>query len=78
MYTDAMKMAFHSIQAPKGFGVQIVDHEHFITVKAKEEIFMKLLDEDKRLAVEYMVRVKKALEDQGATVLLVREGGVEQ
>jgi hypothetical protein len=39
---------------------------------------MRLLDEDKRSAVEYMVRVKKALEDNGAIVLLVREGGVEQ
>lgn len=78
MYTDAMKQAFHSITPPKNFGVQIVDHEHFITVKAKEDIFMKLLDEDKRSAIEYMVRVKKALEDNGAIVLLVREGGAEQ
>ncbi len=78
MYTDAMKMAFHSITPPKNFGVQVVDHEHFITVKAKEEIFMKLLDEEKRSAIEYMVKVKKALEDNGAIVLLVREGGAEQ
>jgi hypothetical protein len=28
--------------------------------------------------VEYMIRVKKALEDNGAIVLLVREGGKEQ
>jgi hypothetical protein len=78
MYTDAMKRAFHSITPPKNFGVQIVDHDNFITIKAKEEIFMKLLDEDKRSAIEYMVRVKKALEDNGAIVLLVREGGAEQ
>lgn len=77
MYTDAMKMAFHSITPPKNFGVQLVDHDNFITVKAKEEIFMRLLDEEKRAAVEYMIRVKKALEDNGAIVLLVREGGVE-
>jgi hypothetical protein len=78
MYTDAMKMAFHSITPPKNFGVQLIDNEHFITVKASEKAFMSLLDEDKRYAVEYMVRVKKALEDNGAIVLLVREGGVEQ
>jgi hypothetical protein len=36
---------------------------------------MRLLDEDKRSAVEYLVRVKKALEDNGAIVLLEREGG---
>jgi hypothetical protein len=38
---------------------------------------MSLLDEDKRRAVEYMAKVKKALEDNGAIVLLVREGGKE-
>ncbi len=77
MYTDQMKMAFRSIQAPKNFKVTIIDHDHFLTVKAKEDDFMRLLDEDKRSAVEYMVRVKKALEDNGAIVLLVREGGKE-
>jgi hypothetical protein len=78
MYTDAMKMAFHSIVPPKNFGVQLIDNDHFITVKAKEDIFMRLLDEEKREAIEYMIRVKKALEDNGAIVLIVREGGVEQ
>lgn len=75
MYTDAMKRAFHSITPPPGFGVQVIDNEYFITVKAKEKIFMRLLDEDKRRAIEYMVLVKKALEDNGAIVMLVREGG---
>ena len=78
MYTDAMKRAFHSITPPPGFGVQVIDHDNFITVKAKEEVFMRLLDEDKRRAIEYMVRVKKALEDNGAIVLLVRDGGKEE
>lgn len=78
MYTDEMKRAFHSITPPKNFGVQLVDHGNFITVKAKEEVFMRLLDEEKRSAIEYMVRVKQALEANGAIVLLVREGGKEQ
>lgn len=79
MYTDQMKAAFHSLDhhAPKGFSVQIIDHEHFITVKASEKVFMSLAEEDKRRAIEYMVRIKKALEDNGAIVLLVREGGAE-
>jgi hypothetical protein len=77
MYTDAMKRAFHSITPPKNFGVQLVDNDNFITIKAKEEVFMRLTDEDKRGAIEYMIRVKKALEDNGAIVLLVREGGKE-
>jgi len=77
MYTDQMKMAFHSIRAPKNFSVVLVDNEHFITVRAPEDIFMRLSVEEKYRAVEYMIRVKKALEDNGAIVLLVREGGKE-
>jgi hypothetical protein len=75
VYTDAMKRAVRSIAPPKGFGVDIIDNEHFITVRADEASFMKLFDRDKRLAVEYMVRVKKALEENGAIVMLVRTGG---
>ena len=79
MYTEQMARAFRSLDhfAPKGFSVQLIDNDNFITVKASEKQFMKLVDEDKRRAVEYMVRVKKALEDNGAIVLLVREGGKE-
>lgn len=75
MYTDAMKTAFRSIVPPPNFGVQLIDNDHFITVKAKEAVFMRLLDEDKRRAIEYMAKVKDALEQNGAIVLLVRDGG---
>jgi hypothetical protein len=78
MYTENMKMAFHSITPPKNFGVQLIDNDTFITVKAKEDIFMRLSDQGKREAVEYMIRIKKALEYNGAIVLLVREGGIEE
>ena len=78
MYTDAMKKAFRSLECPKGFSLEIIDNDSFITVKAKEKVFMSLETVDlKRQAVEYMIRVKKALEDNGAIVLLVREGGKE-
>jgi len=77
MYNLEMKKAVHSLDTykPKNFGVVIVDNDQFLTVKAPEKNFNQLLDEDKRRAVEYMVRVKSALEDLGAIVLLVREGG---
>jgi hypothetical protein len=76
MYTDAMRKAFRSLNAPKNFSLQIIDNDNFITVKAKEKDFMLLETVDmKRQAIEYMIRVKKALEDNGAIVLLVREGG---
>lgn len=78
MYTDSMKRAFRSVHAPNNFSLQIIDNDNFITVKAKEKDFMSLQTvELKRQAIEYMIRVKKALEDNGAIVLLVREGGKE-
>lgn len=78
MYTDEMKRAFRSLTPPKNFSLQIIDNDNFLTVKAKEKDFMSLETvEMKREAIEYMVRVKKALEDNGAIVLLVREGGKE-
>ena len=73
-----MKIAFRSLHAPNNFSLQIIDNDNFITVKAKEKDFMSLETvEMKRQAIEYMIRVKKALEDNGAIVLLVREGGKE-
>jgi hypothetical protein len=80
MYTDAMARAFRSLNhfAPKGFSVRLEDNDNFITVRANEKDFMSLTGENKRIAVEYMIRVKKALEDNGAIVLLVREGGKEE
>jgi hypothetical protein len=73
MYTHDMKMAFRSITPPKNFKVDIIDNDHFITVRANEEMFFRLYDDQKREAVEYMARVKNALEQNGAIVLLVRE-----
>jgi hypothetical protein len=75
MYTDSMRRAFHSLRGPKGFQLQIIDHDNFLTVKASEKQFMSLSGEERKQAVEYMIRAKKALEDNGAIVLLVREGG---
>jgi hypothetical protein len=74
MYTDEMARAFRYVRAPKNFSVQILENEHFITVKANEKEFMRLGDSEKRQAIEYLARVKAALEDNGAIVLLVRDG----
>ena len=77
MYTDSMRKAFHSINGPQKFQLQIIDNDNFLTVRASEKQFMSLSGEERKEAVEYMIRVKKALEDNGAIVLLVREGGKE-
>jgi hypothetical protein len=76
MYTLEMKRAFRSITPPPNFEVELYEHNveglFFIEIVADEYKFIKLLDEDKRSAVEYMIRVKKALEDNGAIVQLTR------
>jgi hypothetical protein len=73
MYTDDMRKAFRSIRAPKNFNVDIVDNEHFLVVRADEVAFTKLGHDDKIEAVQYMITVKKALEENGAVVLLTRK-----
>lgn len=73
MYTDDMRKAFRSIRAPKNFNIEIVDNEHFLVVRADEVAFTKLGHDDKIEAVQYMIRVKKALEENGAIVLLTRK-----
>ena len=79
MYTNEMKRAFRSVShfCPAGFKLTVIDNDNFLTLKANEKDFMSLPGEDKRVAVEYMIRAKNALEDNGAIVLLVREGGEE-
>lgn len=73
MYTDSMKRAFRSITPPNNFKVDIIDNEHFLSIRANEFEFMRLDEFEKRRAVEYLVKVKKALEENGAIVVIVRE-----
>lgn len=72
MYTLEMMKAVRTLSPPKGFHVDIFDHDDFLTVRADEIEFFKLADDQKRAAVEYMVRIKNALEHNGAIVLLER------
>jgi len=73
MYTSEMRMAVHSITPPKGFGVEIIDNEHFLTVKLDEYKFLKMLHDEKIAALQYVVQLKNALEINGAIVLVTRE-----
>jgi hypothetical protein len=68
-----MRRAFHAVQAPKGFSVQIIDNDHFLTIKLDERHFVKLLHDQKIAALQYVVQLKKALEMEGAIVLVTRE-----
>ena len=73
MYTDKMRMAFHSISAPKNFGVTLIDNDNFITIKLDERSFVRMTHDEKLDAVKYITNVKKALEMEGAIVLITRE-----
>ena len=73
MYTDSMRRAFHSISAPKGFGISLIDNDNFITIKLDERSFLHLTHDEKMDAVKYVTSVKKALEMEGAIVLVTRE-----
>ena len=73
MYTDSMRRAFHSVIAHKGFSVQIIDNEHFLTVKLNERQFLNMVHDEKIKALQYVVQLKKALEMEGAIVLVTRE-----
>jgi len=73
MYTDKMARAFRSIVPPKNFGINIIDNEHFLTIKLDEKSFLPLTHDEKIDAVKYVTAVKKALEIEGAVVLVTRE-----
>jgi hypothetical protein len=73
MYTDQMRRAFHSIIPPKGFKVELIDNEHFLTIKLNEYVFAKMVHDDKIQALQYVVKLKNALEAEGAIVLVTRE-----
>jgi hypothetical protein len=73
MYTDTMRRAFHSVPAPKNFGVTLIDNENFLTIKLNEKSFLHMSHDEKLEAVKYVAIVKKALEMEGAIVLVTRE-----
>lgn len=73
MYTDKMRMAFHSVNAPKNFGVSLIDNDTFLTIKLDERSFIRMTHDEKLEAIKYVSMVKKALEMEGAIVLVTRE-----
>ena len=73
MYTDAMRRAFHNIIAPKNFKITLIDNDTFLTIKLDERSFLPLTHDEKIEAVKYVTQIKKALEMEGAIVLVTRE-----
>ena len=73
MYTDSMRKAFHSITPPENFSVNIIDNDHFLTIKLNERSFIHMVHDEKIQALQYVVKLKDALEKNGAIVLVTRE-----
>lgn len=72
-YTEEQRRAFHSIIPPKDFGVELIDNEFFLTIRADEKQFLHLSHDEKIEAAMYLNRLKKALEQEGAIVQVVRK-----
>jgi hypothetical protein len=68
-----MRRAFHSVIPPKGFQIELIDNDHFLTIKLDELKFAKMVHDDKIQALQYVLNLKKALEMEGAIVLVTRE-----
>ena len=68
-----MASAFKAIKAPENFGVTILDNGDFLTVQVDPKELLELDKEHLEAAVQYIKDVKKALEDNKAIVLIVRE-----
>ena len=75
MYTDQMRRVMRSLdhQCPKGFSVEIVDNDTFLSIRVDPVQLSKLDDFSMRRAAEYLYKLKTGLEDQGAIVLLIRK-----
>lgn len=68
-----MRRAFHNIIAPKNFKVSLIDNDTFLTIKLNERSFLHMTHDEKLEAVKYVAMIKKALEMEGAIVLVTRE-----
>lgn len=68
-----MSTAFHAVIPPSNFGVVLADNEDYINLMVNPNEFLALSDEERLEAVQYINDVKKALEDAGAIVQVVRE-----
>jgi hypothetical protein len=73
MYTENMRRVVHNLTPPKGFGVNIIDNKHFLTIKLDEKQFKNMIHDEKISALQYVVQLKNALEQEGAIVLITRE-----
>ena len=77
LYTDSMRRAFRSIDAPENFSVTVSEHSQggtllFLELNVSEKELMSLHVDDQRRAIIYMMKVRDALMQEGAVVQITR------
>ena len=70
MYTTLMKKAVRSFPAPKEFKIDILDYDTFLTIQFYESQWKHYNDSERFQCIQYLNKVKKALENLGAKVAL--------
>lgn len=73
MYTEEMAEAFHKIEPPSNFSVDLYDNGQFITIVVDPKSLVGISEEYGQEIVGYINSVKKALEGFGALVLVSRD-----
>ena len=70
MYNINMQRVFRSIPVPKDFRVDIVDYDTFLTIQFYESQWRNYKDSERFKCIQYLSKVKTALERLGAVVAL--------
>jgi len=68
MYTDQMKRAVRTFKAPKEFKIDILDYKDFLTIQFYESQWRHYNDSERFQCIQYLQKVKGALEKLGARV----------
>ena len=66
-------ISFDVVSADDTFNVEVIDNDHFLTIKLNEHSFINMVHDEKIQALQYVVKLKEALEENGAIVLVTRE-----
>lgn len=70
MYTNEMKKAVRTFKAPKEFKIDILDYDAFLTIQFYESQWRHYTDAERFQCIQYLQKVKGALEKLGARVSL--------
>lgn len=68
-----MKRAFRSVPQPgNGLVLDVIDNDSFLVLRLDTGSLMKMSGEEKKRSIVYVIELKRALEQAGAVVLILR------